>query len=102
MKQLEIYRISVMSVFRFFGGLFLIIGLVFGLFGNAVGLNIITPGLIKLCPFMANVAPGIPAGIFFGVMYGLGAGAVFSILALVYNVFAVVVGGITFMLKDDK
>ena len=99
-KNTELKYIDVSSVFKFFGGIFLIIGLIVGLFGNILRINIISPELIRIFPFLTKVGPGIFTGILFGILYGLSAGIGSSIFALLYNFFASLFGGIKFSLKD--
>ena len=99
-KGTEIKHIDVMSVFRFFGGIFLIVGLIVGLFGNILKIDIMSPGVIRVFPFMARVGPGVFAGILFGILYGLSAAIGSAICALLYNFFAALFGGIKLSLKD--
>jgi len=101
MKSMEIKRISGLSVFKFFGGMFLISGLLLGLFGRFIGMSSAAVTLSNLFPFMAEVPSGILTGILFGVLYGLIAGVVFTVLALVYNVFAGVLGGVKVSVKEE-
>jgi len=96
----ELRSIDVMSVFRFSGGIFLIIGLIAGLFGNILRIDVMSPDIIRIFPFMSRMGPGIFAGILFGLLYGLSAGIVSSIFALLYNFFASLLGGLKFGLRD--
>ena len=99
-KGTELRRIDVLSVFRFFGGIFLIVGLIIGLFGNLLRINIMSAGIIRAFPFLVRFGPGIFTGILFGIIYGLIGGIGFSIFALLYNFFAALFGGIRLHLKD--
>jgi hypothetical protein len=100
-KKVEFKNIDIVSVFRFFGGIFLIAGLIIGLFGNIFKINAITPQFIKIFPFITKVGPGIPAGIVFGVIYGLSGGIVFAIFGTLYNIFAGLLGGLKVLLKEE-
>ena len=100
-KNVEFKSVCVLSVFRYFGGVFLIAGLVIGLFANTFKINIATPQLVRVFPFMANITPGIPSGVAFAVIYGLSAGIGFSIFALLYNLLAGIMGGIKFSVKEE-
>lgn len=100
MKILELKSIDILGVFKFFGGIFLIVGLIIGLFANLLRINIMSPDLIRILPFMAKFGPGIFAGIAFGVIYGLSAGIGFSISALLYNFFAALFGGLRFSVEE--
>lgn len=101
LKITEVKSISVISVFKYFGGISLIVGLIIGLFANTLKINVMTPELIKIFPFMAKISPGIPVGIVFALIYGISAGLGFSIFALLYNLFAGILGGIKFFVKDE-
>lgn len=100
-KKVEFKSVCVLSVFRYFGGIFLLAGLIIGLFANILEINMVTPVFVKIFPFMTNLAPGIPLGIAFAVIYGVSAGAGFSIFALIYNLFAGILGGIKFYTKEE-
>lgn len=99
-KNMELKSIDVLSVFKFFGGIFLIVGLIVGLFGNILRIDIMSTGIIRAFPFMARFGPGIFIGIIFGIIYGLSAGIGFSIFALLYNFFAALLGGLKFSVKE--
>lgn len=99
-KNIELRRIHVLSVFKFFGGIFLIVGLIIGLFGNLLRIDIMSTGIIRAFPFLARFGPGVLTGFIFGVIYGLGAGIGFSIFVLLYNFFAALFGGVKFYIKD--
>ena len=101
-KKVEFKRVCVSSVFKYFGGVFLIAGLIIGLFANTFKINLMTPQFVKAFPFMANISPGIPAGIAFAIIYGLSAGIGLSIFALLYNLFAGILGGIKFFTKEEQ
>lgn len=100
-KKTEVKSVCVVSVFKYFGGIALIVGLIIGLFGNTLKINVMTPEIIGILPFMAKIGPGIPTGIVFAVIYGLSAGLGFSVFALLYNLFAAILGGIKFFVKDE-
>ena len=93
-KVAEIRRIDVMSVFKFFSGTFLLIGLLIGLFGNLLRIDIISTGIARVFPFLIRIRPGLFAGMVFGILYGLSAGVVSSVFALLYNFFAALFGGL--------
>lgn len=101
LKKIEFKHICVLSVFKFFGGIFFIAGLIIGLFANMLKINVIAPGLANALPFMANLRPGIPLGIAFAVIYGVSAAVGFSVFALAYNLFAAILGGIKFYTKEE-
>lgn len=100
-KKVEFKSVSILSVFWYFGCVFLTAGLIIGLFANIFKVNAAAPQILKIFPFMANISPGIPAGIAFAVIYGLSAGIGFSVFALLYNLFAGILGGIKFLIKEE-
>ena len=99
-KNIELRRVHVLSVFKFFGGTFLIIGLIIGLFGNLLRINIMSTAIIRAFPFLTRFGSGIFIGIAFGIIYGLIAGIGFSMFALLYNFFAALFGGISIYAKE--
>jgi len=102
-KEVELKSISVWSVFRFYGGVFLFIGLIMGLFGNLFRIDVTSGGVVRIFPFMAELGGSVLLdclfGVLFGVFYGLAAGIAASIGALFYNFFAALTGGIKITLK---
>ena len=100
-KKVEFKSICVLSVFKYFGGIFLLAGLIIGLFANILQINVVTPTFVKIFPFMTNLTPGIPLGVAFAIIYGISAGIGFSIFALIYNLFAGILGGIKFYTKEE-
>jgi hypothetical protein len=100
-KKVEFRSICAFSVFKYFGGVALIAGLIIGLFANTFKINIMNPQFVKVFPFMTKVSPGIPAGIVFALIYGLSAGIGFSVFALLYNLSAGILGGIKFFVKEE-
>lgn len=99
-RSVEVKYINVISVFKFFGGIFLLIGLVIGLFGRYFMINIMSNDIIGVFPFMTMCGPGILVGIIFGVINGLCAAIGFSIFALLYNFFAALFGGIKLYIQE--
>lgn len=99
-KYVELKGIYVPSVFKFFGGIFLIIGVVIGLFGNLFRIDMMSTAIVRTLPFLSKFGTGIVTGIVFGIIYGLSAGIVSSICALLYNFFAALLGGIKLYIKD--
>ncbi len=99
-KDVELRRIDVVSVFRFFGGAFLLVGLVIGLFGNLLRIDLISTGIGRAFPFISSVRPGIAAGMVFAFFYGLCGAVGFSVFALLYNFFAALFGGVKIETKE--
>jgi predicted membrane-bound spermidine synthase len=96
MKTYELKKISLASVFKLFGGMFLIVGLIIGLFFSSMGAGF----LPKDSPLQALAAKGIVAGLIMGIIYGLIGGLVYLICAAIYNLFAAILGGIRIRLEE--
>ena len=101
MKEVEIKSINVVAVFKFFGGIFLIVGLIVGLFANLLRVDMMAGGFARIFPFMSVLGPGIAAGIIFGIIYGLSAAIGFSVFVLLYNFFAALFGGLKIYINDN-
>ena len=99
-KKIELKSIYISSVVKFFGGIFLLAGLIIGLFGNIFRIDIMSPEMIRIFPFLVKLRPGILAGIVFGIIYGLSAAIGFSICAALYNFFAALLGGLKLSVKE--
>ena len=100
MRKVEVRYIDVFSVFKFFGGIFLGVGLIVGLFGPLLRIDIMSPQIVRIFPFIARLGSGIITGIVFAGLYGLSAAIVSSVFALLYNFFAALFGGLKFDLKE--
>ena len=99
METIEIKSVSTGSVFRFFGGILMLMGLVIGLLVGLVGEPAL-PGAFKEIPFLGTTGPGILSGIILGILYGLMGGLCCAILATIYNIFAGLLGGIRVVLEE--
>ncbi len=105
MYEAEIKRIGVYSTFKFFAGLFMIIGLLQGLIAGIRGVGILGP---MLGPIAITVAPFLEKGTTAVIFTGLGVGAVlgliagigFTSLAVIYNFFVTIVGGIKISIEE--
>lgn len=96
MKTYEIKKISAESAFKLFAGIFLAVGLIFGLFFGLVGAQF----LPKDSPLQALASKGILSGLIIGIIYGLVGGLFYVVLATIYNVFAAILGGIKISLEE--
>ena len=65
---MELKNINIVSVFKFFGGISFIVGLIVGLFGNLLRIDIVSADIIRVFPFMARIGPGIFTGIVFAIL----------------------------------
>lgn len=108
MKTIVLKRVGIWSAFKFFGGMFMIIGLVIGFFLGLVGipdslvLNILP--LIQNAPvvisFTGSLQLGVMAGISFAIFYGIAAGLIYTIFSLLYNIFAIIFGGVRIKVEE--
>ena len=110
MKTLQLKRIGAWSAFKFFGGMFMIIGLVLGFFFGLAGIPDtlvlkILP-LIQDAPFVisftGSVRLGILAGVSFAIFYGIVGGLMYTIFSLLYNIFAIIFGGLRVKVEEIK
>lgn len=101
MKKVEVRRLGLGSVFRLFLVMGLIIGLIvsiaFFLTGHAV--SAVGRDLGTMTNFM-SIGNGAIACVATGIAYGLGSGITAVIGALLYNIFAAAVGGVTIRIAD--
>ena len=101
MKAYQLKRIGAGSVFKFN----LCVGFVIGLIASAVllvvGYSLKNLGL-ELGTFRSTLGAGagLVGAILVSVVYGLLAGIAGAVVALLYNLFAAAVGGITIKLDD--
>ena len=108
MKTVEFKRIGVWSAFKFFGGMFMMIGLVLGFFFGLLGIPDslvlkILP-LIQDAPFVisftGSVQLGVMAGISFAIFYGIAGGLIYTVFSLLYNIFAIIFGGVRVKVEE--
>ncbi len=110
MKILQLKRIGVWSAFKFFGGMFMIIGLGSGFFFGLAGipdtliLKILPliPGAPFVIGFAGSVRLGILTGISFAIFYGIVGGLIYTIFSLLYNIFAIIFGGVRIKVEEIK
>lgn len=99
MKTVEIKRFGLISAFKFFGVIFFVIGLILGLFSGIIVGFVNIPAFSSL-PIMSKLSGGIFAGIIFGVIYGIAGGVIYLVLALIYNFFASIIGGLKIEIEE--
>lgn len=100
MKRIEFKSIDLASVFKLFAGMSFVIGFVFGLFGGGFG-NVQLQNQLKNVPFVGSMLTGFFGAILFGLVSAVISGLVFVLYAVVYNIFAMIFGGIEVEV-DDK
>ena len=105
MKAYVLKSIDVKSIFKFFGGMFMVIGMIIGIFGGIAGLSFVPNTLVRFMPFFgfpqaAKIGIATILGALFGLMYGVTIGVVYAIAATAYNIFAKIFGGIKIDLEQ--
>lgn len=93
MKKVEFKRIDLMSVFKLFAGMSFIIGFVIALFGGGFG-NEQLRYQLETVPFIGKMLTGFFGAILFGVASALLNGLCSVIGAVLYNIFAMILGGV--------
>jgi hypothetical protein len=97
MEIVEIKRIGAWSTGRLFGGIFLVIGLIIGTFYGWAGTFDFLPFMENLSlsvEFGGSVGLRLLIGLLFGIGYGLLGGLSYALFSLIYNLFALIFGGI--------
>ncbi|MBM3252626.1 MAG: hypothetical protein FJZ16_00030 [Candidatus Omnitrophica bacterium] len=95
MKTIELKYIGIISVFKLFTGMFIIIGLTVGILSG------MTKQIIPFkLPFIERIGSGVIGRLILVFLHGLTVGMLTAIIALSYNFFAWILGGIKFEIED--
>jgi Transmembrane domain of unknown function (DUF3566) len=100
MKRMEFKSIDLASVFKLFAGMSFVVGFVFGLFNNGFG-NVQMQHQFKNVPFIGSMLTGFVGALLFGLVSAIVCGLICALYAVVYNIFAMIFGGII-VEADDK
>jgi hypothetical protein len=100
MKKIEFKSIDLGSVFKLFASMSFVIGFVVGLFSGGFG-GAQLQHQLRNVPFIGTMLTGFLGAILFGAFCALAGGLVFALQAVLYNVFAMIFGGIEIDV-DDK
>lgn len=103
MKIIEVKRIGAWSAGKLFGGIFFVLGLVTGFVYGLTGTLDMFPLTSKLpvsVEFSGSINLGLLGGLLFAVIYGLIGGLLYIIFSLVYNFFALILGGIKIKIQE--
>jgi len=92
MKIVEFKKVSLASVFTLFGGMNFVLGFVIGLLGGDIGGQF--KGQLQNIPYIGNLLTGFWGAIIFGLLSAILGGLYFTLMAVIYNVFAMITGGI--------
>ena len=93
MKKITFKKIDLLSVFKLVAGMSLIIGFVIGLFSGGFG-NQMMQNQMSGVPFIGGMMNGFMGALLFGLFSGIFSGLAVVIQAVLYNVFAMIFGGI--------
>jgi len=93
MKRIEFKSVDLASVFKLFGGISFIIGFIIALFGGGFGSQQLQHQL-KNVPFVGSMLSGFFGALLFGVVSALLSGLVAMLHAVLYNIFAMILGGV--------
>ena len=96
MRNWILKSIGVASTFKMVGGTSLIFSLIVGLI-----LSLISPENMSL-PIIGNIPSGIVGALIFSAFYGFFTGLSASVIVGIYNIFALLFGGITFSIKEEE
>ncbi len=96
MRNWILKSIGVASVFKMVGGTFLIFGLLVGLV-----LSLMFPEEMYL-PLIGTIPSGIVGALIFAAFWGFSSGLTAAVIVAIYNVFALLFGGITFSIKEKE
>lgn len=97
MKKIEIKNIDLASVFKLFGGMSFVLGFIVALFGGGLG------GLedqLKTIPFIGTLLTGFFGAIILGAAMAVICGLLAMLHAALYNIFAMIVGGVEIDVKE--
>ena len=99
MKKIVIKNISLGSVFWLFSGMFLVVGFIMALFGGGFMGEPLRQSMRSI-PFVGTLFTGFLGALVFGLINGVISGLMFSLLAALYNIFAMILGGIHFDVEE--
>ena len=93
MKKIELKNIDLASVFKLFGGMSFIMGFIIALFGSGFGGSQMQQQL-QAIPFIGSLLTGFLGAIVMGLISAVLCGLIATLHAVLYNVFAMIVGGV--------
>lgn len=93
MKKIELKNIDLASVFKLFGGMSFIISFIIALFSGGFGGEQFKHQL-QTIPFIGSLMTGFLGAIIIALIMAVLCGLVVTLHAVLYNIFAMIVGGI--------
>ena len=101
-KDLEIISFSLKSLFIFFGGIGIFLGIIFGAYIGVSDIDL--PYLNKLPAFFTTIRHGIKGGMLYGILGAIIGFIIMGIIGLIlagtYNFLRFLFSGISFKVKD--
>ncbi|MFH1094116.1 MAG: DUF3566 domain-containing protein [Candidatus Omnitrophota bacterium] len=101
MKKVELKNIDLASVFKLFGGMSFIIGFIIALFGGGFG-GAQFQQQLQTIPFIGSLLTGFLGAILIGLMMAVICGLAAMLHAVLYNIFAMIVGGIEIEIVEKQ
>jgi len=99
MKKIEVRNIDLISVFKLFGGMSFVIGFIIVLFGGGFG-DAQFQQQMQNIPFIGSMLKGFFGSLIMGVVIAVICGLGAMLNAALYNIFAMIVGGVEIEIKD--
>ena len=102
-KKITLKRISVSATFKLVFWLYMIIALIIGIAATVFNIGVIPSSWVKQIPYLGTIGimgAGVISAFAFAVINGLGAAIVASLIALIYNLFALMFGGFRFTIEE--
>jgi len=102
-KKIVLKKISISASFTIVFWLYTIITLIIGLAATFFNIGIMPTSWVRQIPYLGTIGVmgvGVIAVFVFALIYGIGAGLVASLFALVYNLFALMFGGLRFTIEE--
>ena len=93
MKKIELKNVDLSSVFKLFGGMSFIMGFIVALFGSGFG-GMQFQQQLQTIPYIGSLLTGFLGAIIMGLISAVFCGLIAMLHAVLYNLFAMIVGGI--------
>lgn len=102
-KKIVLKKISVTATFTLVFWLYATIALIVGLAATLFNVGIMPSLWVKQIPHLGTIGimgAGVIAAFVFALINGLGAGIVAAFMAMIYNLFALMFGGLRFTIEE--
>ncbi|MFH1459360.1 MAG: DUF3566 domain-containing protein [Candidatus Omnitrophota bacterium] len=99
MKRMEVKNIDLMSVFKLFGSMSFILGFILALFGSGFGGAAFRQQL-QTVPFVGPLLQGVLGAVIFGLIAAIFNGLCAALSAVIYNIFAMIMGGVELEINE--